>query len=168
MLRTVIVGMTALFIAGPTVAYSQTESHGQEMLKSVDWKAMTDARIDLIKAALQLTPDQEKLWPPVEEAIRARSEARLARMEEMAKPRTERRDALELLQARAANLTARGEGLKKLADAWQPLYEKLDDKQKQRLRVLAVYALREMRDVAESRQMMHMDMMHMDDESGDE
>jgi hypothetical protein len=29
---------------------------------------------------LQLTPDQEKLWPPVESAIRARAEDRKARI----------------------------------------------------------------------------------------
>ncbi|MGO4837607.1 Spy/CpxP family protein refolding chaperone, partial [Rhizobiaceae sp. 2RAB30] len=138
------------------------ESHAQAM-KSVDWKAVTDARIDIIKAALQLTPDQEKLWPPVEEAIRARADARRAHFEAMAQPREERRNSLELLRARADNLSQRADSLRKLADAWQPLYETLDVKQKQRLRVLAVFAVREMRDAVESRH-----MMRFDDESDED
>jgi len=32
-----------------------------------DLKAATDMRIEMTKIALQLTPAQEKLWPPVEE-----------------------------------------------------------------------------------------------------
>ena len=35
-----------------------------------DPNALTDARVGIIKAALQLTPDREKYWPAVEEAIR--------------------------------------------------------------------------------------------------
>jgi hypothetical protein len=42
------------------------------------WEHLTDARIKIVKAALQLTPDQEKLWPPIEEAIRARAKDRQA------------------------------------------------------------------------------------------
>jgi hypothetical protein len=37
-------------------------------------------RIDLVKAALQLTPDQQKYWPAIENAIRARAEDRKARL----------------------------------------------------------------------------------------
>ena len=58
-----------------------------------------------------------------------------------------------LLRERADGLTQRGESLKKLVDAWQPLYESLDERQKLRLRFLAVAVLREIRDAAESRMM---------------
>ena len=50
-------------------------------------------------------------------------------------------------------LAQRAAGLKKLADAWQPLYASLNDAQKERLRFLAVYVLQEMRDAVESRRM---------------
>ena len=165
MLKMVIVGMTAALLAAPAMAQSNNtpESRAQEMLKSVDWKGVTNARIEILKASLQLTPDQEKLWPPVEEAIRARAEARLARLEAMAKPREERRDPVELLRARADNLSQRAAGLTKLADAWQPLYKTLDDRQKQRLRVLAVLVIRDLADPRESRR-----MMRFDDDSGDD
>ena len=42
--------------------------------------AFTDRRIEVLKLALQLKPDQEKYWPPVEEAIRARAMARRQRL----------------------------------------------------------------------------------------
>ena len=50
-------------------------------------------------------------------------------------------------------MAERATALKKLADAWQPLYETLDTNQKARMRLLAVVVLREMRDAAESRRM---------------
>ena len=50
--------------------------------------AMSDARIAALKAGLKLNPDQEKLWPSLEAALRdydqQRSEARLERMERRA------------------------------------------------------------------------------------
>jgi zinc resistance-associated protein len=160
MLRTALVGLTALLIAGPALAQTQTPSErAQELLNSVDWKALTDARIDVVKTALQLTPEQEKLWPPVEQAIRARAEARHARLEAMAKPREEKRDVFEFLNDRADNMAKRAATLKQLAQAWQPLYQSLDDKQKMRLRVLAMHVLHEMRGAAES----HMRGMEDDD-----
>ena len=57
------------------------------------------------------------------------------------------------MRERAASLSQRGEALKKLADAWQPLYETLDANQKQRLRLAAAYVLREVREAVESRRM---------------
>jgi hypothetical protein len=48
-------------------------------------------------------------------------------------------------------LTQRGADLKKLADAWQPLYQTLTPEQKRRLGFVAVSALRELRDGVEER-----------------
>ena len=39
-----------------------------------DTKRLTDLRVGLVHAALQLTPEQEKYWPALEEAIRARDQ----------------------------------------------------------------------------------------------
>jgi hypothetical protein len=49
-------------------------------LNANDQNALTDMRVDLVKAALQLTPEQEKYWPAVESAIRAGAEDRKARI----------------------------------------------------------------------------------------
>ena len=63
------------------------------------------------------------------------------------------RGAIELLRERADGLAQRAASLKKLVDAWLPLSDTLDERQKLRLRFLAVVVLREIRDAAESRMM---------------
>ena len=63
-------------------------------------KVVTDARIGVVKAALQLTPEQEKLWPPVEEAIRARAEARYNRMVAVAGKLDQQREVILQCQRR--------------------------------------------------------------------
>src|SRR6516164_11406315 len=52
---------------------------GGAPLSAADWGKLTDLRIDLVKAALKLTPEQEKYWPAVEDAIRTRAKNRQAR-----------------------------------------------------------------------------------------
>jgi hypothetical protein len=111
-----------------------------------------------VKLALQLTPEQAKLWPPVEEAVRARSMARFARWQRIAERFNSQggdTSPVDRLRRRADALADRAAGLRKLADAWQPLYESLDPAQKQRLGFLAVYVLREMRDLLQSRRMQY-------------
>ena len=78
--------------------------------------------------------------------------ARLARLASLANDQRER-NVIELLRERADGLTQRGASLKKLVDAWQPLYDSLDERQKTRLRILAVVVLREIRDAVENRMM---------------
>ena len=61
MVKTVLVGATALFVAASPPAYAQTPSAAApERISLADWNKLTDLRIDLVKAALQLTPDQQK------------------------------------------------------------------------------------------------------------
>jgi hypothetical protein len=99
---------------------------------AADLNALTDARVGIIKAALQLTPDQEKYWPAVEEAIRARAKNRQpgwngSRNCAIAAQwkRFDERNPVELMQRRAEILSQRAADLKKLADAWEPLYKTL-------------------------------------------
>ena len=85
MLKIVVAGTTVLFLTASSIANAQSSqttstSTSPERLNAADRNTLTDMRIDLVKAALQLTPDQEKLWPPVESAIRARAEDRKARI----------------------------------------------------------------------------------------
>jgi zinc resistance-associated protein len=102
-----------------------------------DLEAFTDARIAALRAGLKLTPDQERMWPPVEEALRGlvnqRREAMRARREGTG---PDREDLLGRLRAMAERQTARGEALRKLADAATPLFDSFDDAQKRRLHVL--------------------------------
>jgi hypothetical protein len=78
--------MAALFIVGAPVAHAQHSTSSSAStpesarLNEAEFKMLTDIRVGVIKAALQLTPEQEKLWPAVEEAIRASAETRYRRL----------------------------------------------------------------------------------------
>ena len=97
------------------------------MRRIANWS--TAARINIVKSALQLTPDQEKLWPALEDAIRARANDRKARIENMKKEAAELRghnlsdvlrdrDPADFLNRRADALSQKAADLKKLAAAW--------------------------------------------------
>ncbi|MFZ1065276.1 MAG: Spy/CpxP family protein refolding chaperone, partial [Pseudolabrys sp.] len=123
---------------------------------------LTDMRIDLVKAALQLTPDQQKYWPAIENAIRARAEDRKARLAKIAETVGKRadessvevfrnRDPIAFLQRRSEALAQRSADLDKLAEAWQPLYKTLSPEQRQRMAAIAIFVLHDMSDAVERR-----------------
>ena len=165
MLKIVVAGTTALFLTASPIANaqtSQTSSATPERLNAADRNTLTDMRIDLVKAALQLTPDQEKYWPTVESAIRARAEdrkARLAKIGETVGKRADEsrvevlrnRDPIAFLQRRSQALAQRSADLDKLAEAWQPLYNTLSQEQRQRMAALAIFVFREMSDAVDRR-----------------
>jgi hypothetical protein len=163
MLKFVTAGVTALFVTASPLAYAQAPSAGAgERLSATDVGTLTDARINIVKAALQLTPDQEKYWPAIEDASRVRVKDRQARIANAAARRNELRDRspievlrdrnpVEFIQRGADALAQRASDLKKLADAWQPLYQTLNPDQKRRMAALTIYVLREMRSAAEQR-----------------
>ena len=158
MLKVAAAVATVLFVTTSPPAYAQTPLGGQqERLSAADWNKLTDLRIDLVKAALQLTPDQTKFWPPIENAIRARAHDRQGRvakaMETMGKRADDdaigNRDPIAFLNRRAETLAQRSADLKKLSEAWQPLYQTLSPEQKKRLATLAVFVMHDMSDVVE-------------------
>jgi hypothetical protein len=125
---------------------------------TADLNSLTDMRVGLVKAALQLTPDQEKYWAPLEEAIRARSKNRIARLEKVAELRDSGpmttlgdRNPVDLMERRADQLIQRGNDLKKVADAWQPLYKTLSQDQKKRMAFVTLVGVRAVRDAVEHR-----------------
>ena len=150
MLKTVAIGLTALIVTASSLAYAQTPSTtttggGQDdtKLSAADLNALTDARINIVKAALQLTPEQAKYWPPVEEAIRNRSMGRQVRLAALLRQRDQGdSDIVDDVRRRADALAQRSAELKQLADAWQPLSATLTPEQKQRLRFFATNILR--------------------------
>ena len=163
MMKIVVVGTTALFLAASPVALAQTRSAVPlEERQGVDQNTLMDMRIDLTKAALDLTPEQQKLWPPVEAAIRNRGEdrrARIAKVRETVGRRADQssveiiknRDPIAFLQRRSEALAQRSADLDKLAEAWEPLYKTLSPEQRQRMAALAIFVLRDMSDVADRR-----------------
>ena len=93
---------------------------------------MLDARLAGMKAALALTPDQEKLWAPFEAAVRDASKARRDAMRQTRERVREDRppSPIERLNAISAHLAKASGELKMVADAAKPLYDGLDDTQK--------------------------------------
>ena len=112
--------------------------HGRwNALSPEDRAAFTDARIAALRTGLKLTPDQEKLWPPVEAAIRDLAKQRDAQRAARRERGRMVDDAPGALRGMADAASARGEALRKLADATTPLFATLDDGQKRRAMVLA-------------------------------
>ena len=153
--------VAALFIVGAPVAHAQQATSGPSgtsesgRLNQAEFKMLTDIRVGVIRAALQLSPDQEKLWPSVEEAIRARAETRYRRLAALRERMDQRCDVdpVQLYRQRADVLVDRAAGLRKLADAWQPLYQSLTPDQKTRLRLVTVHAIEGLRSAMENRRM---------------
>src|SRR5262249_7260707 len=152
----------ALFVADAQVSFAGPAG---DRLTATELETLTDARIALVKGALQLTAEQEKLWPAVEEAIRNRAAGRQARLasvqaraDEMrgrnAVENLQNRNPIDFLRRRADALAQRSAELKRLADAWQPLYQTLTADQRQRLGVVAILVARDLRDRAEDRRLM--------------
>ncbi|WP_245435361.1 Spy/CpxP family protein refolding chaperone [Microvirga calopogonii] len=153
--------VTALFMVGAPTAYAQQAMsspagpHESGQLSQADFKMLTDIRVGVIKAALQLTPEQEKLWPAVDEAIRARAETRYRRLAALRERLNQPQDIdpVQLFRQRADVLADRAAGLRKLADAWEPLYQSLTPDQKTRLRLVTVHAIEGFRTAMENRRM---------------
>jgi LTXXQ motif family protein len=147
MKKVFLAGIAALAIAGSTVAYAQNRQwfheHMRMHISPEDRAAFADARIAAVHAGLKLTADQEKLWPPVETAVRDfaklridRANARMKAKEDASTDAQKPVDPVARLRARADNMATTAAALKKIADAADPLYKTLDDSQKRRLAIL--------------------------------
>jgi hypothetical protein len=158
-------GLTAFFVAISPVAYAQAQvlpPTSPDRLSVADLEKLTDARIEIVKAVLQFSPEQMQHWPAVENAIRTRAKNRLARLASIAETSSKRsddsvidilrnRNPVEFLNRRADALAQRSADLKRLAASWQPLYQTLTPEQRRRMAVLAIFVLREMSDALEQR-----------------
>ena len=140
-----------------TIVLAETEPGDQQKSEQSEVKRgpspetlarLEDGRIAMAKAALKLSPDQEKLFAPVEEKIRAgfadRRKAREAwavkreqfranrgqhEHEQVALPdRLEKRS--QRLSEAAAKMTERAQKAKEYADVLKPFYASLSDEQK--------------------------------------
>ncbi len=151
MLKAVLAGTAALTILGSTLVLAQQGPSGDAPRgrpTAEDRAAMTDARIAGLKAGLKLSDDQEKHWPAAETALREMAKQRAERREAMMETRRERRearggdrpreraDAIERMRRGAERMAERAAGMKRFADATEPLYKSLDDAQKRRFHLL--------------------------------
>jgi hypothetical protein len=142
-----IAGVAVLAIAASTAVYAQHSTWFREHMQHTrmspeDRAAFADARIAAVHAGLKLTPDQEKLWPPVETAVRDFVKLRIDRANARMKAQDDTKDQpkpddpVARLRERADNMATSAAALKKIADAADPLYKTLDDGQKRRLTFL--------------------------------
>ncbi|HKS19238.1 MAG TPA: Spy/CpxP family protein refolding chaperone [Bradyrhizobium sp.] len=139
-----IAGVAALAIAGSTAVYAQHQRHwfhGHMRMSSEDRTAFAEAKIAAVHAGLKLNADQEKLWPPVEAAVRDFAKLRIdranARMNASRDGDPQKPDdPVARLRDRAETMAASAAAMKKIADAADPLYKTLDDGQKRRLALL--------------------------------
>jgi hypothetical protein len=144
MKKILLAGVAVLALAGSTAVFAQHRPwhHHHTRMNPEDRAAFADARIAAVHAGLKLTPDQEKLWPPVEAAVRDfaklridRANARMDARRDDAKPQTPD-NPVARLQQHADAMAATAAALKRIAETADPLYKTLDDGQKRRLAVL--------------------------------
>jgi hypothetical protein len=139
--KTLIAGTALVALAASTYAFAQTQTPPGNAptaptFTKEDRQAFVDARIAGMKAALKLTPEQEKLWPAVEKAMRDNAAERI-KLREASQTKSPRdMDPIERIRFRATHMGTMADGLKKLADASEPLYKTLDENQKRRLTFL--------------------------------
>ncbi len=140
-----IAAVAMLAIAGSTAVYAQYRPWFRDHMHHMRWSpedraAFVDARIAAVHAGLKLSADQEKLWAPVESAVRDFAKLRIdraqARMKAQDDAQGQQDDPVARLRDRADNMMASAAALKKIADAADPLYKTLDDGQKRRLSIL--------------------------------
>jgi zinc resistance-associated protein len=109
-----------------------TEKH---VFSPADRAAFLDAGIAALHAGLKLSPEQEKLWPAVETAVRTAANNAMARRQKF-KDAPAPASLVDRLRRRGENAVARGQNLEAIADAAAPLYATLSEDQKHRLPVL--------------------------------
>ncbi|KRR21299.1 hypothetical protein CQ14_06525 [Bradyrhizobium lablabi] len=139
-----IAAVAVLAIAGSTAVYAQHRhwgGFGHMRMSPEDRAAYADARIAAVHAGLKLSAEQEKLWPPVEAAVKEFAKLRIDRANARMNPPDDSSqqkpdDPVARLRDRAETMAASAAAMKKIADAAEPLYKTLDDGQKRRLAVL--------------------------------
>src|SRR3954452_19212327 len=145
MKKVLLAGTAALLLAGSTAVYAQHRPwfHDHMRMSAEDRSAFADARIAAVHAGLKLNAEQEKLWPPVEAAVKEfaklridRANARMNAMRDDDRDRQAPRDPVTRLRDHAEAMGATAAAMKKIADAADPLYKTLDDGQKRRLAIL--------------------------------
>ena len=155
MFKPVVVAAAALAIGGSSIVYAQQHFDGpggdgdggprfeqRHRPSAEDMAAFTDARIAALKAGLELTPDQAKNWPAFEQALRDMAQLRAQRQQareaaEQQPPTPTPTTPFEQLAHRADSMSKIGAALKHIADTGAPLYQSLNDAQKNRFTMLA-------------------------------
>ncbi|MFG1379153.1 Spy/CpxP family protein refolding chaperone [Xanthobacter autotrophicus] len=138
--RTLVAALTgALLIAAPAAQAQTVPSAGVppeppavELYSPADAQAVLEARLLALKTVMTLTPEQQKLWPPVEAAIREVAKLSAARRAERAKA-TAPADFVDILDRIADAEAMRAKDLKTVTHALKPLVAALTPEQQRRI-----------------------------------
>ncbi len=131
--------VTLAFLSGPVFAQEAAPAEPAEpadlaivdIYTDADAAAVLAARIAALKTVLELTPDQEKLWGPVEASIRQIAADSAKRKAERAAAESPA-DFLTILDRIAGAEALRAADLKAFVAAARPLVDSLSDEQKRR------------------------------------
>lgn len=129
-----------------TYAVAKGVEHARWQQMSPETRARLDeGRLAMIKTALKLTPDQEKLWSPIEAQIRDTFKAREAKRAEHEAMRAEhdknradgkKSDLSERFEKMSKAMSERASRMSAFSGAFKPFYAALSDEQKEVLRPL--------------------------------
>jgi hypothetical protein len=130
--------LATTLLAGPNLAFAQ-QTPAPQSQQLPDWseadaRAVLNARLAALRAVVELTPEQEKLWTPVEAAIRDISKAasdRRNHRQQVAAPNS----FLDVLSAIADSEETRGRELRRFVEATRPFVASLTEAQKRRVPV---------------------------------
>ncbi|TCT03609.1 LTXXQ motif family protein [Aquabacter spiritensis] len=129
----------ALVIAAPgaraqtaPAASAPPEAPAVELYSAADAQAVLNARILALKTVTALTPEQEKLWLPVEAAIRAVAKQSAERRAERAKA-PQPADFVDILDRIADAEALRARDLKTVTVVLKPLVASLTPEQQRRI-----------------------------------
>jgi hypothetical protein len=125
--------LTGTAVTGSAIARDRSDRSELTAGQITDQAAARAARM---KADLRLTQEQEKNWPTFETAVvdmwKKQAEQGIAWRNARAKEQQGNADLIDEMRKEAAEQIDRADARKKLADAAQPLYSGLDDRQKRR------------------------------------
>ncbi len=148
MKRTLLGALAVLTVSASGFALTAAAAEGDQqsgpamMERMQQWAAdretLLEAKLAGMKAGLQLTADQEKLWIPFESAVKDAAKSRMEAMQKMMQTheQDEHMSPVDHLQAMADHLSRGADNLKKIADAAKPLYDSLDELQKHNFAML--------------------------------
>lgn len=115
----------------PAASQDQGRQDRRPRMSQDDFNRLVDARVASIKAGLKLNADQERLWAPVENAIRSSSTERFSRFEQ--RPSREQRQSMDFMQRLERRNTMMNEGAQRSAavtTALRPLWDTFSEDQK--------------------------------------
>ncbi|MEP9380669.1 Spy/CpxP family protein refolding chaperone [Aquabacter sp. CN5-332] len=115
----------------PAPAQPAASAPATSNYSETDARAVLNARLAALKTVIELTPDQEKLWPALETAIRdiSKNAAQRRQNREKADPK----DFLDILEVVADDEAARAADLKRFVAAAKPFVASLTPVQKRRI-----------------------------------